>query len=278
MSKRQQVGASAERTPYKHALLNALLGKILGASSRLGWLTDNLLIDACAGDGTENAWSGTSSPLLFCHHAGLCRKPTRCIMIEKSVYEWMNLGGLIDRLKEWHLAPENTQVLLGDYRSDEIAHAIGCCSPSTNCFLHIDPNHANDVGKIESLQAILSEYLLMLVTLGCNASGIKRLPVEQRREWFFCLEYLLSLMRHNHDACLVRLEKDAAQWAYLITVPKVWQGHVRQMVNDLSREYWAKGVEQNWYRDDPKAFWKAAERLFLKIDGSEGHYDNGNRI
>ena len=275
MPKIHQVGSSAERTPYKHALLNALLGKILGASSRLSWLSDNLLIDACAGDGRSNAWSGTSSPLLFCHHANLAKKPTRCVMIEKSNYEWMILESLIGEIDIRKIV----QVLHGDYRSREIAQQIGRCRPFTNCFLHIDPNHANDVGKIEHLyNNVLSEYLLMLVTLGCNASGIKRLPLEQRREWFSCLEYLLQLMRHNHDACLIRLEKDAAQWAYMITSPSVWKGHISAMVRDLSRSYWAKGVEMHWYHDEPKAFWRAAEILFLKIDGSESRYGNGNTL
>lgn len=274
MPRIRQVGSSAERTPLKHGLLNMLLGKILGASSRLSWLTNNLLIDTCGGDGCSNAWSGTSSPILFCHHASLCKKPTRCIIVEKSDHEFSKLAALMDIIDTKKIV----EVLHGDYRSEEIARAIGRCSPSTNCFLHIDPNHANDVGKIEHLYSNLSEYVLMLVTLGCNASGIKRLPVEQRMEWFCCLEYLLGIMRHNHDACLVRLEKDAAQWAYLITAPEVWKGHIRTMVRDLSRVYWAKGVEMRWYRDDPKAFWQAAELLFLKIDGSESGYGNGNRI
>jgi hypothetical protein len=266
MPRTKTVGASAERTPYKHALLNAILGKILGASSCLPWLTDNLLIDACAGDGSANIWSERSSPLLFLHHANLCKKPTRVVMIEKTPYEYMKLKKLMEEMDTKKIV----QVLHGDYRLEEIARAMGCCHRSTNCFLHIDPNNVNDVGSVEHLyRHALSEYLLMLVTLGCNASGVKRLPLKIRKKWFIHLNYLIGLMRDNHDGCLIRLEKDAAQWAYLVTLPTVWKRHIGSVVQDISRLYWAKGVEMCWYRDDPAAFRAMAEKLFLKIDGSE---------
>jgi hypothetical protein len=38
------------------------------------------------------------------------------------------------------------------------------------------------------------------------------------------------------------------------------------------KRHWDKGIVVYWISDGEKVFWEAAERLFLKIDGSEKQY------
>jgi hypothetical protein len=255
------VGASL-RTPYKHALYSGCLGKCIAASSRLSWIEDNLCIEGCAGGGVSNAFSGTSSPEILLKHISYpLAKPTRAYLIERNVAS-------VDHLRQ-NMVYAEIKILHGDYRSPGIARQIGPSGKGTSAFLYIDPNHADDVELSPSLRAILPIYTLMLITLGCNANGIKRLPTERRVQWFDRLKYLLSIKLDHHDVCLVSLMRDHAQWAYLLSSPTVWRDDYDHIIGGVARKHWTKGVKKNWLSDSRAAFWKAAEYLFLKVDGSE---------
>jgi hypothetical protein len=259
---RVKVGSSAH-TPYKHALLDDMVATSLGAASRIEWLSDNLLIDTCAGNGTSNAWSGTSSPEIICRRAERSQaKPTRVVLIDRD-------AATVDQLRQKFGLLSNVRIIHGDYQTEYTAGMIGKIYPKANVLLHIDPNHVDDVGLSPWLRRILPDSTLVLVTLGCNANGIKRLPLDERRQWFKNLEHILQLKLPRHDACLVSLMKDASQWAYVFTIPNKWRARYDAVVRSLARRHWAKGVEMNWLSDGATAFWAAAERLFLKVDGSE---------
>jgi hypothetical protein len=271
------VGSSALHTPIKHRFLDIIVGQIVGAAStpRLNWIDTFLTIDCCAGNGDASIHSWTSSPeILYKHLDWASRHDLKAtgIFIEKHSHtvEMLRRNMLLfPKYGELfpNPIPPDIIVIHGDYRSSEVAKQIGPVSKKTAVFLHIDPNNVHGVQLSKELRAVLPIYTTMLVTLGCNAGGVKRLPESERLQWFDRLEYLLQLMRPHHDACLVQLERDRAQWAYLLTVPKVWRSRIEDVIPKLGDEYWAKGLGYEWYSDGN--FWKMAERLFLKVDGSE---------
>jgi len=255
------VGGSLH-TPYKHALHDKILGKQIGAATRLPWIEEILYIDACAGSYTANAFSGTSSPqILMKHLAYPFGKPMRCYLIDKNTAS-------VDQLRQ-HITDPRVTILHGDYRSAEIARIIGPSRDGTVAYIYIDPNHADDVEISSHLRAISPEHTIKLITFGCNASGIKRLPTERRRQWFDRLEYIVSIKPPTHDICLMSLMRDSAQWAYVLSSPIVWRKAYDSIINGVTRMHWTKGVAIHWLSNDVDAFWRAAYRLFLKVDGSE---------
>ena len=164
-------GASIH-TPYKHGLLNDIVAVNLGAASRIEWLSEAVLIDACSGDGVSNGWSGTSSPEIIYYHAGLAKsKPTRVVLIDRDPIAIQQ-----HRQKFGNLP--NVTIIEGNYQSEYTAKMIGPINYKANVLLHIDPNHVNDVDLSAWLRWILPDSTLVLVTMGCNAHGIKRLPLE----------------------------------------------------------------------------------------------------
>jgi hypothetical protein len=258
------VGSSANRTPIKHFLLDALLGMIIGAASVIRSIKEVLLIDCCAGDAIDTEYSGTSSPKIFQKHLDWAHVRGlwgRGFLIEKDVYT-------VDRLRG-NMAAGSMIIIPEDYASEEVAKQIGATGAETTAFVHIDPNHAHDIKEFDHLLKILPDRTTILVTLGCNVGGIKRLPRIERHKMLERLKYLIRIKRSYHSACLVRLERDKAQWAYLLTVPQGWRPRVEKIIRKLEKEHWPKGVAFYWLEDGEVAFWKAAKYLFLKVDGSE---------
>jgi hypothetical protein len=256
------VGSSATHTPIKHALYNRSLGRIVGAASQMGLKVT--VIDACSGDGQDTLFSGTCSPSIALKHLQWAQKhgmTTAGYLVERD-------ANTVSLLRQ-RIADGLVTIIHGDYRAVDVADVIGPMDSDTTAFLYIDPNHANDVELSPHLRALLPELTTMLITLGCNANGIKRLPCEERWKWFERVEYLLQLKRPYHEACLVRLERDKHQWAYLLTAPQKWRDRVEKDIDALGKLLWQKGVASHWLSDGEKEFWAAAERLFLKVDGSE---------
>ena len=66
-----KVGKSI-RTPFKHGILNAITGKIVGSVTKQKWLYKDpfIFIDMCAGDGNSDPASGQASPFILLKHAG----------------------------------------------------------------------------------------------------------------------------------------------------------------------------------------------------------------
>lgn len=126
--------------------------------------------------------------------------------------------------------------------------------------MHIDPNHVDNVELSPFLRRRLPPLTTNLVTLGCNANGIKRLPPVERKKWFDRLEYLLSLLKPYHDACLIRLERDEGQWAYLLSVPRKWCDRTEPTIRSLGK-FWPKGITRYWFSEG--RLLEAAKELFL---------------
>lgn len=259
-----RVGKSI-RTLGKHELLNSVLGREAGTIPFLV-SRDRLLsypwiiVDLCAGDGVATEESGTCSPALICKHASYQRlESVRVLFVERGINQYDSLAQseYVKQSECYH--GMNTD----DYVLEFIDKHASRQSP---VFLHNDPNHVEDWNL--SPDAIKHFHgselrLTTLSTLGCNVGGIKRMDRDHRQQWYDRMESLCRAIPRWHDAQIVVLNRDAAQWAYLLTGPSKWV-HSGKYANDARRAfaYWSKGLTIAT-RSNPREWDRVIDGLFL---------------
>lgn len=261
------------RTKFKHELTDKMEGMFIGAACNLSrYGKDNvLMIDLCAGSGEPTAYSGTSSPQLMLKHLYWATDhsliPVRGILIEKNAH---TVALLRTNIPVGGNPP--IDIHHGDYRSPEMAAVIDkAVTPSTVCFFNLDPNNVHAIELSPELRAALPEWTTMIVPMGCNAGGLMMLSAEIRAEWYARLIFLLKVMRPNHDAMLIRLERDSDKWAYLITVPTVWRRKVDGILARMERlEFWPKGFDPVWLKLERARFKSNLDILFKREDERRG--------
>jgi hypothetical protein len=94
--------------------------------------------------------------------------------------------------------------------------------PGDCIFVYADPNSVATLPVTPELIDSFTSETLFLMTLGCNVGGCKRLPREDREQWMKTAFQVIERTHRRHDIILVWLNRDAAQWAYLAAVPRVW--------------------------------------------------------
>jgi hypothetical protein len=205
------VGNSEFRTKGKHGALDAILGKTVGVMTARFQGLPLVMIDCTAGDGQGTEHSNTTSPSILHKHSEYAKAhgiDTSVIMYERSIRSGEML---FEKYGQHH------QVYAGQDSREMPKH----WTDDAILFVSNDPNTVADW----ALPASLSEAPAMTTvfsTLGCNAGGLKRLNARIRAEWFSQVNTQLSLLQHWHDAYLVMLEGDSAQWAYLVNAPQKW--------------------------------------------------------
>jgi hypothetical protein len=264
------VGKSEGRTPGKHALLNAVLGKQAGAFWRSKqWMNQPfVIIDLCAGDGVDTEESGLCSPKIIKKHSQWIRcqfnseQASIVILVEKD-------PGTFDILSN---SPHYSDCILikGDSNSNEVTSQITSVFKniphSNKCpvFIHHDPNSVTNwcLNK-EYLE--LSDLVTTMVTMGCNVSGIKRLGFEERKQWFDNFNVLKRQVKSTNgrlDLCLSALKGDCSNWAYSLSSPSVWIDDMTSATATAFRK-WANGIELEWMNDSPIEFDRLVHKLFL---------------
>jgi len=254
------VGAS-DRTRGKHALLDHLLARETGimcnpkSRQRLSFATPHYtMIDLTAGDGLPTEYSEETSPMILCRYANQLRAtgiPVDVFLIEKDAATYDRLEGR---------SGLRAHTIFADARILETLEPIRAKSL---VFIHADPNHVEDWPISDGLLRDANSgkwFVTMLVTMGCNVGGLKRLPVNARKPWEERISHLIEQLARRHDCMLVTLCQDAHQWAYLVIGPSVWREQYEQ---DAHRafNYWSKGIDITWYRQEPSAFWAEVRRL-----------------
>lgn len=250
------VGRSS-RTPFKHWILNSMLGKIVGAIT-----TNNTpaipcplhIIDMCAGDGLETD-EHKSSPRIITHHADfIARKgfEVKVTLIEKSPVTFRKLS---DNLGD------RTHVELLDI--DAKNYLVPIKNQDQAVFIHLDPNHVDDLPITKEFVSSLTKFTTFLMTMGCNAGGVKRLSRDERQKWFDNVEMLINRLPYWHDAILTTLNKDASQWAYLLAHPVKWADQACDNIQRVGNRLWPNGVSVYSLRKNKAAFDDAIECLFL---------------
>lgn len=257
------VGRSS-RTPVKHYLLNSILGKVCGVISsghetvpcRVSKERPMLMVDLCGGDGLSNEEHDASPQIMYKHCQWMNQRglPSELTVIEKMENTFEQL---LENCSGFN--PEFTHLLKGDsseYRLPELSY-------NQPAFIHCDPNTVNQIPITDDFVNGFNSCTTYLVTLGCNVTGIKRDPLEKRATWFEYVEMLVKIIPNRHDAVLFWLNRDEAQWAYLLSMPRVWSSKFTSHAVTATSKQWTKGVSAVSYRDDRSGFHNEVSRLFL---------------
>jgi hypothetical protein len=250
---------TSDRTLGKHVLLNKLLGREVGMLLYKPKFINSryIMVDMCAGDGKKTYQSAECSPSIMTKHFSFLKRhnttiDAELILVEKdrNTFDILSSCGYPATL---HHCDAGTMAC-PPARYDEYSAA----------FIHIDPNHVNDWPLSDDFARNLPKYSTMLITLGCNVGGLKRLPMSARQAWFDKMDKVLDRLPSWHDALLVALKGDKAQWAYLITGPTKWHNEGRYMKDAASAfSYWKHGLEMVRYGTDPEGFFAVRDRLFF---------------
>lgn len=267
------VGVSEGRTPFKHDLMNRILGQTIGAcaygSARIRCARRWHVDDLCAGDGVISAESGRCSPQIIRHHLNFKTGGAylRSTGGSATATLWERDAESFSRLRELHGDDPNITLR----NEDSSAFEWGIKDDAVRVVI-ADPNN---IDQIPLRRAFYDDHMpvfgSLLVTMGCNASGLKRLPRERREEWLAVAD-IGAVKRRNHEAILVTLNGDSSQWAYLFVFPNKWAQQLCNMAelsaigNGTAKApgYWKQGVDIVRYNVDGAGAWRAAfERLVL---------------
>lgn len=259
MPKFLDVGRSDSRTPFKHWVLNAELGRLLGifanpkARRRVHATADPfLVIDLCAGDADGN--HRECSPKNIVHHAEWARTrqvDVEAVLIEKNPRTFALMDDAV---------PDHYWIykLHGDARgwTPPVMHS------KQAVFVHSDPNNVADWPITPNLLESLPETATMLCTLGCNVGGLKRKSQEERSQWYAHVQGVLDHMPRYHDAILVILENDPSQWAYLLRLPDKWSEKTMAGILSSGSKYTSFSLSVASARHQTKQFMDMQHILF----------------
>ena len=254
----KKVGVSS-KTPFKHWLLNAELGRqcavlALNNKSVPCYADPLIIVDLCAGDGTTTEFSKLNSPSIINKHAEYLRskhKQVDCFFIEKDKQTFLSLKENTNGM--------NAKLLNQDARDFYLEEIHNKQAVFINC----DPNSVNDIPLTDKFMNSLNRYTTMVVTLGCNVCGIKRLKKERRSQWYDYINYMIKTLDKYHDLILCSVNKDASQWAYLIRLPYVWTGISINMYKKKGDNLFDNGVSAFSFYNHQNEFENKVHELFL---------------
>ena len=237
MMKKAKTGRSA-RTPFKHSMLNAVVGAFVGAL-----LTEHpymrklrkegvTLIDMCAGDAIRLAEDNPSSPEILIKHAVTVQTSKygidiKVVLIEKDEEQFKKLKINATRLaEEYGLRSENLKMLNKD--ASDFVPTKKQTRSKRNRFLHIDPNTAAGVPTPETWDGWLKNgKSFVLMTLACNPGGLKRLPLKDREKWYGYVETVQNNLPDWFDMFAIPTTNDSHQFFWLLTIPNAWQKRMK---------------------------------------------------
>lgn len=237
------VGTS-DRTPFKHDALHFHLQKVTsvlgGKFAKVPAKLPHVVIDFCAGHGDGSLIvGGRSSPEIIVPlqdklAASVGRENVRSIFVEKNVRTAKKLRERLDAMKPQH----PFEVLRMDAR--EFMYTPTCSRQAA--FWHIDPNTIAGCPLNEGLLRCWTSGTIVLMTMGCNVGGVKRMPREERERWFEHPAKLCAVMASWHDSLLAVVCGDAHQWAYILTAPTKWAAETRKRLESLGRKHFESGL------------------------------------
>jgi hypothetical protein len=257
----KSVGTSS-RTPFKHKLLDTLIGKIIGAqcSGRTPCNNNFLAVDLCAGDGADTMGEGSSSPAIIRKHL----MDHRGVKLNRSAILYEKDTATFKRLSDRHADCSKMTLINEDSRLMPLStvHDRG----NDSVFIYADPNNIDQLPITPDLMKGLTPYTLFLITLGCNVGGLKRVDLEHRSKWFWIAAMIRKSLSPFHDLGLITLNNDSSQWAYLVVIPQKWSGSYLQSVEKIGNKMWTGGVSTtSMMRDGDSSLIKQFGSLFLTL-------------
>lgn len=256
------VGRSS-RTPVKHFLLNSMVGKLVGALSTNKTPCHPRLfyaVDLCGGDGLAVDGRHDASPLILHKHCKFARNRFGCdarldvIEIQQNTFD-----ALLANTS--HLEGHGAWMRL--HNQDAREFTIQGVRLDQAAFVHCDPNTVDQIPLTGAFVGTWNRYTTYLVTLGCNPGGLKRFDRDRRQQWFEYVNLLTSHLPRHHDAVLFWLREDAAQWAYLLSMPRKWSETYSAQAAASGSKMWPAGVGYVSFRLSRQAFDLELRRLFL---------------
>ena len=265
------------RTPIKHDYLWSVVGQEAGAVAHLGALR-GAWYDLTAGDAAlipGEMWHRACSPGILAYHASQCRIPVdiRLHEIQAATYDRLisNLGTYLPALgygptsaSVW-THPANGSTVTAHNLSGSEADVTDI-DRDTAVFVVNDPNAITEWAMRSTFAAEIAAKTWLsrcLSTMGCNPGGIKRGPIADRVNWFATVREQQQAMPEYRDLSLAALDRDEAQWAYLVATSKEWRAKTDQAAKK-SAKHCNRSVSIAWWRQDHDQFDALLLRLFLQ--------------
>jgi hypothetical protein len=136
----------------------------------------------------------------------------------------------------------------------------------TAVFVVNDPNAITEWAMRPTFAAEIATKTWLsrcLSTMGCNPGGIKRGPITDRINWFATVREQQQAMPEYRDLSLAALDRDEAQWAYLVATSKEWRAKTDQAAKKSAKNC-NRSVSIAWWRQEPHQFDDLLLRLFLQ--------------
>lgn len=294
MTKHRDVGRSW-RTYAKHELMNGVVGQEVGVVNRQTFTmnkVDRLVwYDLTAGDASpvdDAEWHRCCSPGILAYHATNSRKPTTILLheIQPATYDrllgnlerhlpalgYTHVGGAI-----WH-HPRGAK-LFAINASGQTA-PVDFVTNRDAVLVFNDPNAITEWAMRDTFAQEITDRawcFRSLSTLGCNPAGIKRIDLDdesgdikrERIAWFDLIDRQEEALPHYRDLLLAAIEKDEAQWAYLLStsIKEKWRRQaeavVRSAFKQMPEESRGRTAATTWFRQSPTEFSATKLHLFL---------------
>lgn len=298
MSKHKDVGRSW-RTPIKHDYMWSIVGQEAGVIPNLG-VRHGIWYDLTAGDAAPVdgiAWERACSPGILAYHAAKCRIPihVRLYEIKTGTFDRL-IGNLSEHLPALGFAAYGTAWTHPGSGSTVTAHNLSGADAdatdvhgATGVFVVNDPNAITEWAMRSTFPAeiaVRTRWSRCLSTMGCNPAGIKRLAIEERINWFSAVHEQQIALPGYRDLSLAALDRDEAQWAYLVATSDKWREKTDQAARKSAKSC-NRSVSLAWWRQDEERFAELLMRLFLQkselkqICGRESEWmaaSNGQRL
>ena len=266
------VGRSS-RTPVKHYLLNAMLGKVCGVMAldrpgvpcRITNSQPMIMVDLCGGDGLKTDGQDASPVIMYHHCAELAKRGKR-----SSLEVLEHHANTFEQL-EANCAYMSRDIVTLTY-GDSANYRLPKLAETQPAFVHCDPNNVDQTPLSRPFVAGFNRYTTYLVTMGCNPGGLKRTSLEKRSVWFDYVKMVVDVLPSHHDLVLFWLNRDEAKWAYLLSIPKVWSEKFTMQAVKYTSTQWTKGVSALSFRTERRLFEDQVIQLFL----TESEYENRN--
>lgn len=276
MTKPSNVGRSW-RTPIKHDYLWSIVGQEAGAIAHLGaW--SGAWYDLTAGDAAlipGEMWHRSCSPGILAYHASQCQIPIRVRLheIQAATYDRLigNLGAYLPTLGYGATGPDtwnhpgNGSTVTAHNLSGSKAD-VADIDRNTAVFVVNDPNAIIDWAMRPTFAAEIAARTGLsrcLSTMGCNPAGLKRLTIDERIHWFATVREQQQAMPRYRDLSLAALDRDEAQWAYLVATSDKWRAKTDQAARKSAKGC-NRSVSIAWWRQEPDRFDDVLLRLFLQ--------------
>lgn len=265
------------RTPAKHDFLGSMLGQEVGAASRIADAWAHSWIDLTAGDAARVDgldWASACSPGILARHATKSTKPVEIDLyeIQTATYDRL-LANLAAHLPDlgysqisetaWELG---RRVTLRTHNASGHTASINHITGNHAVFVVNDPNAITEWAMRPTFAAEIARTTWLFrtfSTMGCNVAGIKRLPINDRIDWFDTVESQQAALPSHRDLLMASISRDEAQWAYLIGTARKWRATTEKVAGTAFRKI-GKGTALSWFRDDADAFQEEKLRLFLQ--------------